>query len=74
MANQAKKMKYRSKYSDELKEQFSLVSKCSSSVSDHQHKFHCKDCYLNLSCASDGANDVKKTCWYTKLLKKLTVL
>ena len=34
MATQAKKMKYRTKYSDELKKQFSFVSKCFSSISD----------------------------------------
>ena len=34
MATQAKKMKYRTKYSDELKKQFSFVSKCFSSTSD----------------------------------------
>ena len=33
MATQAKKMKYRTKYSDGLKKQFSFVSKCSSSIS-----------------------------------------
>ena len=60
MATQAKKMKYRTKYSDELRKQFSLVSKCSSSTSDHQHKFHCNVCNLDLSCAFGGANDVKK--------------
>ena len=50
MATQAKKMKYRIKYSDE-----SFVSKCSSSISDHQYV-----CNLDLSCASGGTNDVKK--------------
>ena len=53
-------MKYRTKYSDELKKQFSIVSKCSSSISDHQYKFHCNVCKLDLSCTSDDANDVKK--------------
>ena len=60
MATQAKKMRYRTKYSDELKKQFSFVSKCCSSVSDHQNKFHCNVCNLDLSCASGGGNDVKK--------------
>ena len=60
MATQAKKMKYRTKYSDELKKQFSFVSKCLSSITNHQHKFHCNVCNLDLSCASGGANDVKK--------------
>ena len=59
MAAQAKKMKYRIKYSDQLKKQFSFVSKCSSSISDHQYKIHCNICNLDLSCASGGANDVK---------------
>ena len=52
MATQANKMKYRTKYSDELKKQFSIVSKCSSSISDHQYKFHCNVCKLDLSCTS----------------------
>ena len=60
MVTQTKKMKYRTKYSDELKKQFSFVSKCSPSISVHQHKFHCNFCNLDLSCASCGANDVKK--------------
>ena len=60
MVTQAKKMKYRTKYSDELKKQFLFVSKCSLSVTNHQHKFQCKVCNLDLSCASGGANDVKK--------------
>ena len=60
MATQAKKMKYRTKYSDKLKKQFPFLSKCSSSISDHQYKFHCNVCNLDLSCASGGANDVKK--------------
>ena len=60
MATQAKNIKYRTKYSDELKKQFSFVSKCFSSISDHQYKFHCNICNLDLSCASGVANDVKK--------------
>ena len=60
MATQAKKMKYRTKYSDELKKQFSFVTKCFSSISDHQYKFHWNICNLDLSCASGGAKDVKK--------------
>ena len=59
MATQAKKMKNRTKYSDELKKQFSFISKYSSSISDHQYKFHCNVCNLDLSCASSGVNDVK---------------
>ena len=60
MATQAKKMNYRTKYSDELKKQFSFVSKCYSSISDHQYKLHCNICNFDLSCASGSANDVKK--------------
>ena len=60
MATQAKNMAYRTKYSDELKKLLSFVSKCSSSISDHQYKFHCNVCNLELSCASGGAKDVKK--------------
>ena len=48
-------MKYRIKYSEE-----SFVSKCSSSVSDHQYNFHWNVCNLDLSCAFGGTNDVKK--------------
>ena len=36
MATQAKKLKYRTKYFDELKKQFLFVSKCFLSISDHQ--------------------------------------
>ena len=60
MATQTKKMNYRTKYSDELKKQFSFVSKCYSSISDHQYKLHCNICNFDLSCASGSANDVKK--------------
>ena len=60
MVTQAKKMKYRIKFSDELKKQLSFVSKCSSSIIDHQYKFHCTVCSLDFSCASGGTNDVKK--------------
>ena len=60
MATQAKNIKYRTKYSDEVKKQLSFVSKCFSSISDHQYKFHCNICNLDLSCASGVANDVKK--------------
>ena len=60
MATQAKNMAYRTKYSDELKKLLSFVSKCSSSISDHQYKFHCNVCNLDLCCASGCANDVKK--------------
>ena len=59
MATQAKKMEYRTKYSNKLKKQFSFVSKCSSSISDH-HKFHRNICNLDHSYASDGANDKEK--------------
>ena len=60
MKTQANKMKYRIKCSDELKKQFSFVSICSSSISDHQYKFHCNVCNLDLSCTSGGANNVQK--------------
>lgn len=60
MATPAKKTKYKTKFSDDLKTKFPFVSKCSSSIADYQYKFHCNVCNLNLSCAAGGANDITK--------------
>ena len=60
MATKDKKMRYRTKYSDDLNKLFSFVSKRSSSINDHKYKFHCNVCNLDLSCASGSVNDVKK--------------
>ena len=74
MATQAKKMKYRTKYSDALKKQFSFVSKCCSSISDHQYKFHCNVCNLDLSCPSGGADGVNSKHKYIDMTLKLKVI
>ena len=56
----AKSKKYKTSYSDEMKSAFPFVTKCSSSVSHYQLKYHCTICNLNLSLASGGSNDIQR--------------
>ena len=53
-----KSKKYKTSYSDEMKSAFPFITKCSSSVPDYQHEYHCTICNLNLSLASSGSNDI----------------
>ena len=55
-----KSKKYKTSYSDEMKSAFPFVTKCSSSVSHYQLKYHCTICNLNLSLASGCSNDIQR--------------
>ena len=59
MASATKKMKRKTMYSDEYRDTYACVKKCSSNVGDYKYKFHCTICNLDPSCASGGIRDVK---------------
>ena len=56
----SKSKKYKTSYSESLKEHFPFITKCSSHITDHQHKFHCTICKSNISLAHGGSNDILK--------------
>ena len=51
--------KRRTKYSADYTKEYSFIKKCSKNVHDHEYKFHCSICNLNLSCAHGGIQDVR---------------
>ena len=53
------KFKFKTKYDHSYKEQYSCVTKCSSCIPDHLHKYHCFVCNANLSCSHSGMYDVE---------------
>ena len=56
----SKNKKYKTSYSESLKERFPFITKCSSHIADHQHKFHCIICNSNISLAHGGSNEILK--------------
>ena len=56
----SKNKNYKTSFSDNFKEQFPFVTKCSSHVSDHQHKFHCTICNVKISPAHGGSDDITR--------------
>ena len=58
----SKSKKYKTSYSERLKEHFPFITKCSSLalITDHRHKFHCTICKSNISLAHGGSNDILK--------------
>ena len=51
---------YKTSFSDNFKEQHPFVTKCSSHVSDHKHKFRCTICNVNISLAHGGSKDITR--------------
>ena len=58
MASQPKNIKRKTKFSEDYSNTYSFIQKCSSSVPNYIHKFHCTSCNVNVSCAAGGLNDV----------------
>ena len=56
----SKQKKYKTSYSDDLKERFPFIRKCSTHIPDYQHKYHCTICNVSLSLAYGGANDIAR--------------
>ena len=56
----SKSEKYKTSYSESLKERFLFIIKCSSHIADHQRKFHCTICNSNISLPHGGSNDILK--------------
>ena len=56
----SKSKKYKTSYSESLKECFRFITRCSSCIADHQHKFHCTICNSNISLAQGGSNYILK--------------
>lgn len=48
----------KTRFLDNFKEQFPVVTKCSLHVFNDKHKFHCTICNLNNSLARGGSNDI----------------
>ena len=56
----SKSKKYKTSYSQSLKERFPFIINCSSHIADHQHKLHCTICNSNISLAHGGSNYMLK--------------
>ena len=59
MASASKRIKRKTKFDDSYTEKFNFIVKCSNSVQDHEFKFRCTVCCVNLSCSHGGINDVE---------------
>ena len=55
----SKSKKYKTSYSESLKERFPFITKCSSHIADHLHKFHCTIQNSNISLAHGGPSILK---------------
>ena len=56
----SKSKKYKTSYSESLKQCFPFITKCSSHIADYQHKFHCTICNSNISLVHGGSSDILK--------------
>ena len=74
MSSVAKKAKRKTLYSEDYQKEFDFVRKCTVSVPDHEYKFHCNACNLDLSCATGGVNDIKKHMETDAHKKKYSIL